>query len=112
MPPNWKRSAWRRSWARAHGVRPRPRKPSRLQARNRSREADGRVSRPALTVGAGRCVNGLFAIRSSPSKEGEWRDVKASETSNLYTWPPKEPTSFSEERTAKSDDQPKGTTTK
>ena len=33
-----------------------PRKPSRLQARNRSREADELVSRPALLEGAGRFV--------------------------------------------------------
>ena len=44
MPASWKKSAWKTSWARGHAVSPRAEEArSRLQARNRSREADGLV---------------------------------------------------------------------
>ena len=47
--PKWTKSAWRKSWASRHAVSPPSRgSRSRLQARNRSREADELVFRPAL----------------------------------------------------------------
>src|ERR1019366_7590359 len=76
--PKWKKSAWRKCWARRHAVWPR-RKWSKLQARNRSREADELVFRPALLASAGRFVRKREVVSSCFP-----RNVIRIELSNLH----------------------------